>query len=151
MAGGKVGAPFGNKNSAKSRPWRAALDRAIKQDTRKLLDKAARAVLEAAAGGDLAAIKEIGDRMDGKPIQAVDLLIDTSVADRMRAAEARLARMQGEKVINPIPVIGPGTVLGGPTAPHVYPAPLSPAEQEEVLESIVGTAIEDEEIEPWLR
>lgn len=87
------GAPPGNNNAVKKAPWRQALDRALKRDTRGLLDKAAQAVLEAAATGDLAAIKEIADRMDGRPAVAVQLEIGDSFATRMLAAEERLRIM----------------------------------------------------------
>lgn len=91
------GQPF-NKNASKNKPWREALDRALKRDDRGLLDKAAQA-LEAAAAGDLAAIKEIADRMDGRPAQAVQLEVTDSFATRMLAAEERLRLMNAGKAI----------------------------------------------------
>ena len=89
----------GNTNASKNKPWRQALDRALKRDTRGRLDKAAEAVLDAAATGDLAAIKEIADRMDGRPAQAVQLAVTDSFATRMLAAEERLRLMNTGKVI----------------------------------------------------
>ena len=47
------------------------LDRAITADDSKRLRQAAEALLDAAAAGDLAAIKELADRLDGKPSQQI--------------------------------------------------------------------------------
>lgn len=65
------GAPKGNQNAARGRVWREAIDRAIKRD-RKALDNVARALLTAAQAGDMQAIKELGDRLDGKAVQAIE-------------------------------------------------------------------------------
>lgn len=51
--------------------WREAIDRAIKRD-RAALDRVAKALLSAAEEGDMQAIKELGDRLDGKSIQAIE-------------------------------------------------------------------------------
>lgn len=66
------GAPLGNDNATKAKPWRAALDRALAQDDGKRLRKAAEMLLNAAAAGEEWAIKEVGDRFDGKPKQSID-------------------------------------------------------------------------------
>jgi len=72
-----AGAPLGNKNGSKGRPWAEALAKSLKQyqgdgvvrgeAMRKIADK----VVEAALKGDKDAIREIGDRSDGKPSQAI--------------------------------------------------------------------------------
>lgn len=64
------GAQPGNKNATKGRPWREAIDRAIKRD-RAALDNVAKALIDAAQAGDMQAIKELGDRLDGKPAQVI--------------------------------------------------------------------------------
>lgn len=64
------GAQPGNKNASKGRPWREAIDRAIKRD-RNALNNVAKALLAAAQDGDMQAIKELGDRLDGKPSQMI--------------------------------------------------------------------------------
>ena len=71
---GKRGAPFGNVNAVhgKNRKWRAALDRAIAQDSADRLRQAAESLLTQAAEGEQWAIKELGDRLDGKAAQAID-------------------------------------------------------------------------------
>ncbi len=74
-----AGAPVGNQNAAKAKVWRAAIDRALDRRTQsrtdgiKEIDALADKLLEAVATGDLPALKEFGDRMDGKPAQAVEL------------------------------------------------------------------------------
>lgn len=67
------GAPKGNKNNTKTKAWEAALRRELtgNQNADKLA-RIAKKVVEMATDGDMKAIKEIGDRLDGKPIQAVE-------------------------------------------------------------------------------
>jgi len=56
--------------------WRDAIMIAVKRDAigggGKYLDKLARALLDKAAEGDVAALREVGDRLDGKPTQALE-------------------------------------------------------------------------------
>lgn len=70
-----AGAPVGNKNAAKGRLWADAIKRAVARkyngDLNHGLDKLAEKLVEAVSNGDLPAIKEFGDRMDGKPAQAI--------------------------------------------------------------------------------
>lgn len=77
-----AGAPKGNQNATKGRPWREAIDRAIKRD-RAALDNVAKALIAAAQAGDMQAIKELGDRLDGKPPQTI-------AGDAERPLQARL-------------------------------------------------------------
>ncbi|MEK6805123.1 MAG: hypothetical protein AABY95_00550 [Pseudomonadota bacterium] len=73
-----MGAPIGNRNGVKAnRIWGDELRKAIAQDGRARVRKAIEALLDAAAGGDLAAAKEIADRLDGKPTQAVEVHDET--------------------------------------------------------------------------
>jgi hypothetical protein len=70
-----MGAPAGNQNAAKAKVWHAAIMRALDKrgagDRVKALDELAGKLLDLVATGDLAALKEFGDRLDGKPAQAV--------------------------------------------------------------------------------
>lgn len=72
-----AGAPQGNKNAAKAKVWHAAILRALEKrdqsrtDGIKELDALAEKLLQLVAAGDLAALKEFGDRLDGKPAQAI--------------------------------------------------------------------------------
>lgn len=74
MADGKVGAPVGNTNSkADNRLWRNTINRAIAQGDPDRLRKIAEALLDKAAEGDVSALRELGDRLDGKPTQQVEV------------------------------------------------------------------------------
>lgn len=64
-----VGAPYGNNNAGKNKPWADAIRRAVLAGGK--LDKLANAIIKAAEAGDMAAMKEIGDRIDGKVTQTV--------------------------------------------------------------------------------
>ena len=66
MAGG---APIGNQNAAKGRLWNDSLRMAIAQDDRVRVRKAVEKLLDLAAEGEPWAIKELADRLDGKPVQ----------------------------------------------------------------------------------
>ena len=63
------GAPLGNKNATKTKVWSDAIRRAVMQG--KKLDSLANAIITAAEGGDIAALKEIGDRLEGKVSQTI--------------------------------------------------------------------------------
>lgn len=72
-----AGAPLGNTNATKNKPWRDAIDRALKKrnksrtDGKKALDELAEKLLVAADNGEGWALKELGDRLEGKPAQSV--------------------------------------------------------------------------------
>jgi len=73
------GAPLGNKNAAKAKVWEGAIRRALAQledpelnvKAGEALAKIAETVVRKAVTGDKDAIKEIGDRLDGKPVQGL--------------------------------------------------------------------------------
>lgn len=65
------GAPLGNTNATKNKVWIAALNRAVAQDDGIRLRAAAEKLLDLAVAGDVAALKELGDRLDGKVAQAI--------------------------------------------------------------------------------
>ena len=72
MANGKVGAPLGNRNATKeNRLWSETLRRALVQADGKKLRSLIDKLIEVGAAGDVSALKEIGDRLDGKPTQAL--------------------------------------------------------------------------------
>lgn len=72
-----MGAPVGNQNAANGKKWRAAIDRALSArsavDGKEALDQAAKALIDQAIAGEQWAVKELGDRLDGKPSQALDV------------------------------------------------------------------------------
>lgn len=72
-----AGAPLGNQNAKQGAEWRSAIKRALSrrsgENWRKGLDELADRYIEAAALGDAWALKDIADRLDGKPKQSVDV------------------------------------------------------------------------------
>lgn len=78
-----AGAPQGNRNAAKAKVWHAAIMRALeardvsRTDGKKEIDALASKLLDLVAAGDLGALKEFGDRLDGKPAQAVTVSGDS--------------------------------------------------------------------------
>lgn len=79
-----AGAPLGNKNGAKKRlPWSQALKRSLTRlaadngekspNYRRGLDKVADAVVRDAAEGNKDAWMELGNRLEGKPSQAIEV------------------------------------------------------------------------------
>lgn len=65
------GAQPGNQNATKNKLWRSALDRAIAQDDGARLRSAAEKLLDLAAAGESWAVRELGDRLDGKSVQPI--------------------------------------------------------------------------------
>jgi len=72
-----VAAPFGNQNGLKGRIWAEALRRAISRkangDLNHGLDSLADKLVQSALDGEQWAILELGNRLDGKPAQAVSI------------------------------------------------------------------------------
>ena len=69
---GETGNPNGQPKHIK--PWREAINRAIKrreQDDPQALERLADKLIAGVEAGDIAAIKEFGDRVDGKVPQAM--------------------------------------------------------------------------------
>lgn len=69
-----MGAPIGNVNAIKGKPWGDALRRALARreaDNRPGLNAIADVLMDKALDGDMAALKELGDRLDGKAAQSI--------------------------------------------------------------------------------
>jgi hypothetical protein len=70
----KVGGQPGNTNSSKEkRIWGNIIRKLAIQEDYKRLHAMAEKLYEKAAEGDLGAIKEVGDRLDGKAISTTEL------------------------------------------------------------------------------
>ena len=74
------GAPVGNTNAIRGRIWRDSIKRALEKraDQSRVewiqeLDKLAERLLTAADAGDMAAMRELGDRLEGKPAQQIQV------------------------------------------------------------------------------
>lgn len=73
-------------NKGKDKPWADALRVAVMSEgpngfrkLRAIAEKCA----EAAMTGDMQAIKEIGDRLDGKPSQSMDMTVTRTIAKEL--------------------------------------------------------------------
>ena len=69
----KGGAPVGNQNGKKGKLFYDALRVALVQEDRKKLRKITEKLVQAAESGEPWAVKEIMDRMDGKPVNTTEL------------------------------------------------------------------------------
>lgn len=103
MAKGKVGAPEGNNNGGKSRPFYNQLRKILAQEETTLAEKnrslykIGQQLIKQAAAGEEWAIKEFANRMDGKAIQGVELTGEGGVPLNMFDAGA-LRHMDPSKV-----------------------------------------------------
>jgi hypothetical protein len=70
-----MAAAKGNQYAARGRVWRDAIDRAMEirgaGDRMAALNELAARLIEKAAEGDMSALKELGDRLDGKSVQPI--------------------------------------------------------------------------------
>ena len=70
---GKPGAPIGNNNNKKGKLFYDALRVALIQEDRKKLRNITDKLVKSAEDGEPWAIKEIMDRIDGKPVNTTEL------------------------------------------------------------------------------
>ncbi len=73
----KGGAPLGNNNGGKNKVWSLAIEKALaarygRKETLDNLMKLAEVMLIKCESGDMVALKELGDRVEGKIPQAID-------------------------------------------------------------------------------
>jgi len=74
-----MGGTIGNTNPADGKIWRTALRQALdrrskcRSDGKKELDALADKLIDAALEGQIPALREFGDRIDGKPAQQIQL------------------------------------------------------------------------------
>lgn len=70
-----MAAAIGNQYAAKARKWTQAIERALEKrslkEQRDSLDDLASVLIEEAMKGEQWAVKELGDRLEGKPAQAL--------------------------------------------------------------------------------
>lgn len=71
-----MAAPEGNQNNVKGKRWLQAIDRALEKKSKvagiQELDRLAEKFLEEVEKQGITGFKELGDRMDGKPAQALE-------------------------------------------------------------------------------
>ena len=72
-----MAAQKGNNYAGKAKRWSDAIDRALskrgRNDALLALDDLAEKLLAKCDEGDMTALKELGDRIEGKPSQSVDI------------------------------------------------------------------------------
>lgn len=77
-----MGAPLGNQNARKGK-WSEAVEAAAEIEDpatrRRRMVCIADKLVEKAMSGDITAIKEFGDRIDGKAHQSIDATVDASL------------------------------------------------------------------------
>ena len=106
---GQISNPEGAK---KSRAWQDAIRRAIARhgdNYRSGLNKLADELVKAAAAGDQWALKEIGDRLDGKPAIAIDTnaenvtfaLVQITAPEEPAAIEGELSEPPPVRLVKP--------------------------------------------------
>ena len=101
-----MGRPLGSLNREK--PFKTALQMALRERPQSLRLIANR-LLDAAEGGDLSSIRELVDRLDGRPAQAIvrpEVLIVDQLTDEQLLVIAAGGRAEDElemKVIPPMP------------------------------------------------
>ena len=71
-----MGAPLGNNNAGKNKIWTRAIEKALekkygRKETLDNLIALAEKLLENCEEGDLPALRELGDRIEGKPAQII--------------------------------------------------------------------------------
>jgi hypothetical protein len=72
-----MAAAKGNQYAAKSRVWTAAINKALERRSRvsgmQEIERLADKLLELADQGELQALKELGDRLEGKSMQPAEI------------------------------------------------------------------------------
>ncbi len=93
MSVNKGGAPKGNQNARKASEWRYALKHALDNfennsiNRGQALREIANQLISKALAGDMQAIKEIGDRLDGKATKIIDTYQDDRPVEELSDEE----------------------------------------------------------------
>ena len=89
-----MAAPLGNRNAAKAKMFEGQIRAALNAEDRLALREIADKLVAMARTGDLPAIKEVIDRVDGKPKQGVELSGDSDNPLTLAIATAADLRKQ---------------------------------------------------------
>lgn len=93
-----MAAPLGNTNAKKeNRMWADAIRKAIAQGKPERLRLIAESLLAKAEEGDIQAIKELGDRLDGKAAQTLDVNTDISLLNILHALQGNYATSESAR------------------------------------------------------
>jgi hypothetical protein len=86
----------GRSGKPKDKPWADALRMVGYRDDRRKLLAIAEQCFTAAEGGDIQAMREIGDRLDGKPVQESEVTVHRAVAELTdQEIATRIAELRG--------------------------------------------------------
>jgi hypothetical protein len=89
-----MAAPLGNENAKKGRDWADAIKRALARrgegDYYRGLNMLAEKLLDKADAADMAALRELGDRIDGKPHQSLSAEVQGGLTINLPPADAAL-------------------------------------------------------------
>lgn len=89
-----MAAPVGNNNAGKNKPWqeaiRRALARAEDEGNYRSLNALADKLLDKASEGDMSAIRELGDRLDGKAQQDINAALSGEMRMVLPPSDANL-------------------------------------------------------------
>ena len=99
---GSPGAPKGSRNAAKNRPFAEAIDKALKQTGKgkaTKLRELAEKIIDMAMAGDMAAIKEVADRVDGKAQAQVTVRTEGKPLSEMTNEELAMRRIELETLL----------------------------------------------------
>jgi hypothetical protein len=93
------GGQIGNDNAARGKEWRQAIQRALAKRSnsaagwRSALDRLAGKLIDEAEAGQAWAIQEIGNRLDGKPAQAVHVSSEDGTTDLVEVLRSLAERL----------------------------------------------------------
>jgi hypothetical protein len=73
-----MAAPKGNSNAKKAKVWSDAIHKHLTQNPKDLAD-IAKSLVDQAKEGNIAAIEEIGDRLEGKAVQPLEGQIEQNL------------------------------------------------------------------------
>lgn len=94
-----MAAPQGNQNAIKAKRWSQAIDRALAERSKskgiEALDELAEKLLANCDLGDMTALKELGDRIEGKPSQSIDITADVTSRKAVDLTDDQLAEIAG--------------------------------------------------------
>jgi len=96
-----MAAPKGNQFAVKDKRWQQAIDRALakrcKGDGIQALDDLAEKLLTKCDEGDMGALRELGDRIEGKPAQTIEASGPNGGPIQMQSVEMMIIDPNGNK------------------------------------------------------
>lgn len=85
-----MGAPLGNQNAKKAKIWEGAIRRVLAENDGEKLRALAEKIVARALEGDVPALREVGDRIDGKVAQEISGVDGADLVVRLIPQDANL-------------------------------------------------------------